>query len=485
MALAFLSAAASVLCVGRGYNLYDGDAEAHLDIARRVLDSRTPGIDQIGTVWLPLPHLLMLPLVQSDALWKSGVAGTIPSGISFMLAGTFLFAAAKRAFGSPWAGVTSALLFALNANLLYLQSSPMTEPLMLAAMAALLWATLWFRDSQSVWAIVAAAAASNAASLTRYDGWFAIPFVCLYLLIVARKKSHAVLFGALASLGPLAWLAFNQYWYSNPLEFYNGPYSALALYRKQLAQGVPYPADHNWRKSIEYYFAASKMVAGPLLLIAGAAGALIAGARKICWPVLFLAITPVFYIWSMHSSGVNMYVPGMFPFSSYNTRYAVAVIPLAAFAAGALVYRRALVAALVVLFGCGAFLPGAYSSAVWREARVNSAARRAVTAQAARFLEPQYQTGTGVLCSFSDLVGVFREAGIPLREALHEGNHPQWDRVTARPELALREQWVMTLDGDPVAQIMARSRNLGLPYELKKEIMVEGSPVLQIYRRTP
>ena len=40
-----------------------GDAVAHINIARRVFDSRTPGLLQLGTVWLPLPHLLMVPFL--------------------------------------------------------------------------------------------------------------------------------------------------------------------------------------------------------------------------------------------------------------------------------------------------------------------------------------------------------------------------------------------------------------------------------------
>ncbi len=52
-----------------------------------------------------------------------------------------------------------------------------------------------------MWAVLAAAAASNAASLTRYEGWFLIPFVALYFLITARRKSHALLFAVLAGAG--------------------------------------------------------------------------------------------------------------------------------------------------------------------------------------------------------------------------------------------------------------------------------------------
>src|SRR6202140_1840658 len=62
-----------------------GDAVAHLNIARRVFDSKTPGLLQLGTVWLPLPHLLMVPFLFSTALWRSGVGGSIPSMIAYVL----------------------------------------------------------------------------------------------------------------------------------------------------------------------------------------------------------------------------------------------------------------------------------------------------------------------------------------------------------------------------------------------------------------
>src|SRR5438270_3861789 len=82
-----------------GYVCYYGDAEAHLNIARRILDSRTPGRDQIGTVWLPLPHMLMQPFVGNNHLWQTGLAGTIPGVACFIAATLFLFSAARRGFG--------------------------------------------------------------------------------------------------------------------------------------------------------------------------------------------------------------------------------------------------------------------------------------------------------------------------------------------------------------------------------------------------
>ncbi len=66
---------ALIVCYSRGYMLLYGDAVAHLGIARRILDSRNPGLAQLGGVWLPLPHLLMLPFVQKMEWWQNGLAG--------------------------------------------------------------------------------------------------------------------------------------------------------------------------------------------------------------------------------------------------------------------------------------------------------------------------------------------------------------------------------------------------------------------------
>ncbi len=486
--LTAISATALWWCAARGYMLYYGDAEAHLNIARRVLDSRTPGPEQLGTVWLPLPHMLMLPLVLRDDWWRNGLAGAIPSAAGFIAAGSFLFAATRRIYASTAAGLTAALLFALNPNMLYLQSTPMTEAGFAASLGALLWATLWFRDSQSGWAMLAAAAASNAASLTRYEGWFLIPFVALYFLLTARRKSHALLCVILAALGPLAWLAHNQYYYSNALEFYDGDYSAQAIYARQIAAGVArYPGDHNWRQAVEYYFAAIRLTAGWPLAALAAAGAAAALIKKIWWPLLLLALPPVFYVWSIHSSGTPLYVPTLWPNSWYNTRYALAALPLAALAAAAVVaalpVKVQAAAAVVIVLGIS--IPWVFGEApvCWKESAQNSVARREWTGEAGAYLAANYQPGDGIIYSFGDLAGVLRAAGIPLREGLHQSNRPAWDAAVLRPDLFLREQWALAVAGDKVSEAVLSAGGRGLHFQLKKRIMVEGSPAIEIYQR--
>ena len=425
----------------------------------------------------------MLPFAMRDGWWRSGLAGTIPSAACFVLGGAFLFAAARRAYDSEAAALAVLLAFSVNPNILYLQATPMTESLFLGALGALLWATLWFRDSQSFGAVLAAVAASCAASLTRYEGWFLIPFVFAYFLATAKRKQHAVIFGALASFAPLAWFAHNQYYYSNPLEFYNGPYSAGAIYHRQLAAGMaPYPGDHDWRKAIEYYSAAARSVCGTMLLVLGGIGVFSAFAKRVFWPLFLLATPPAFYIWSMHSSSAAIYVPNLWPFSWYNTRYAIAVMPLAAFTAAALVlwlpHRTRWIGAVVV-----AASTITLSSICWKESVVNSEARRSWTHQAAEYLSANYRKGDGILYSFGDLTGIFREAGIPLREGLHQGNHPEWDRVVAQPEVFLHEEWALAMQGDEVATLLRRAESRGLHYQLRKAIRVEGAQVVEIYHR--
>jgi hypothetical protein len=486
----------------KGYTLYYGDAEAHLNIARRVLDSRTPGPEQLGTVWLPLPHLFMIPFVMRDSWWRNGLAGAIPSSICFVLAGSFLFAAARRAYSSTLSAFEVLLIFALNPNLLYLQSTPMTETLFVASLAAIVWAMLWFRDSQSVWAILTAAAAAIAGSLTRYEGWFLIPFVAFYFLFVAKRKWHAILFGALAALGPLSWLAHNQYYYSNALEFYNGPWSAAAIYARQLAHGMqPYPGDHDWRAALKYYITAAKLVVGLPAMIIGAIG-LIAmlvkpilvkanlvkqSSRPTFAALLVLALPPVFYVWSMHSSGTPIFIPTLWPFSYYNTRYAIAMLPLAAFAAGTIATlfparARFAVALIIGALPAAVWIGQGDPAICWKESEVNSTARRAWTSEAASFLASNYRPGSGILYGFGDLTGVLREAGIPLRESIHEGNVAPWMLSISRPNLALRSEWALAFSGDEVATAVQRAGRFGKNYELRKQIIVKGAPVVEIYQ---
>ena len=55
----------------------------------RLIDYSSPGLEQIGTVWLPLPHLMLLPFSLVDLLFKTGLAGTFISLPSIAIAAAY------------------------------------------------------------------------------------------------------------------------------------------------------------------------------------------------------------------------------------------------------------------------------------------------------------------------------------------------------------------------------------------------------------
>src|SRR5688572_25766799 len=69
-----------------GLSLSHYDARAHVVVARRILDSLTPGWQQIGAVWLPLPHLLNMLPVQVDAWYRSGASAIALSVLGMSVA---------------------------------------------------------------------------------------------------------------------------------------------------------------------------------------------------------------------------------------------------------------------------------------------------------------------------------------------------------------------------------------------------------------
>ncbi len=150
------------------------DAKAHLVVARRVIDNLTPGWQQIGAVWLPLPHLLLLLPVQHDLLYRTGFAGSALSLISLGISAYAIAAFVHRASGSRVAAAAGVTLLVGNPNLLYLYTTPMTEPLLLAVTLLLvLWTFDWIVSGSDVlpprlgWLLAAAA-------WTRYEAWAVI-----------------------------------------------------------------------------------------------------------------------------------------------------------------------------------------------------------------------------------------------------------------------------------------------------------------------
>jgi len=498
---AAVSAAFVWFCQTRGYTLYYGDAASHMNIARRLTDSRNPGYEQLGTVWLPLPHVLMGALARDEKLWRSGLAGAIPAAAGYVAAVVFLFAAVRRATGSRAGAITAAGALGLNPNLLYMQSTPMTEPIFLGTFTAACYCAVRFADGARLRWAAGAGLAVLAGTLTRYDAWFALPFFALFFA-VSRRWAAAVVFAAVAGLGPAYWLAHNQYLYSDALEFYRGEHSPQAIHRRGLERGFSrHPGEQDLAAAWRYYRHAMELAIGRPLVWAAAAGLALALARRPSRALALLALPVPFYVLSIRSGGTPLFLPDLHPYSYYNTRYALAALPACAAAAGVLagvvgealgealprLALRGLVAAGILAAGLGGWVmrPSVESWICWRESEVNSLGRRAWTAQAAEFFRRAYRPGDGVLTASGDVLAVYQQAGIPLRETLNDGYGPAYLPAIARPDLFLRERWVVCRAGDAMSFLLANPKRYAHLAERVAQFTADREPVIEVYRKLP
>jgi hypothetical protein len=233
---------------------------------------------------------------------------------------------------------------------------------------------------------------------------------------------------------------------------------------------------------------AAELGAGPGLALLGAAGVAAALWKRAWWPVALLALTPFFYIWSMHSAGMPIHVPGLWPHSYYNTRYGLSVLPLLTLGAASMVAlapARARRTCALVTIAAGTFYwlahphPGSWIT--WEESRVNSEGRRAWTREAAAFLKPRFVPGSGLITSFGDLTGIYREMGIPLRETFTECDGIPWNAAVTRPDLFLWQEWAVVQRGDALFGAVAGKDSAH--YTLVKTIIEKDEPVIEIYQR--
>ncbi len=534
--LAWLTACISILSFlfyfRRGEILLYGDAVAHINIARRVFDSRTPGLLQLGTVWLPLPHLLMIPFLLSNWMWKTGVGGSIPSMAAYVLGTIGIFRLVRDGLGSAaqpvlmtkCAAWLAAIIYAANPNLIYLQATAMTEPLYLALFV---WAMVYFNEfvqasakpaensslSTISCALVKCGFCLAGACLTRYDAWFLAVAMCVAALPVAlygKRTGHILRNGLakfllIAAAAPAFWLAYNAIVYRNPLEFATGPYSARAI--EQRSTAATHPGSHDLQTAFSYFLKSAELnlAAGSwqklwlLLALAGVIEGLTwKSTRPKMWPMLMLWIPLPFYSLSVAYSGVPIYVPPWWPFSYYNVRYGLELLPafavfvtLAFYCAAQAVQHRAfkLAAAAAVLIFVATSYVSIWSAPVsFNEAVINSRARISLERELADFVKALPPDST-LLMYLGNHVGALQQAGIPLRRVINEGNHRTWkqpvdldglwERALANPEQYA--DFVIAFEGDAVSAAVLKNvqQHDLIPLAV---IRASGEPKATIYR---
>jgi hypothetical protein len=516
--VAFVSAFALVLSIiafawfyYHGDILLYGDAVAHINIARRITDARNAGWDQIGTVWLPFPHLLVAPFVANDWLWRTGIGGSVPSMLAYVLgvAGIFRLVRTRASFG---AASLAAAIYALNPSMLYMQATAMTESIFLAAVV---WALVYFdeflrglsADAPGAFPVIPAWRAIErcgvclaAGIFTRYDGWI-IAFIIGMCVVFAAFRWFSIhpsemeigrlvrsmfSFFLLLALCPTLWLAHNYKSTHQPFDWLNGPYSAKAIEKRSSSPGAPpYPGKNHMGVAAQYFLKSARMNTGEgsrqnWLIILASIGAIIAAINLRRFAPFFLLWIPLpFYAYSVAYGSVPIFLPEWWPFSYYNVRYGLELLPAIAVFAGLLpwaisrLHRRtvivystwALLVIVLLAFNSSAWCfskrsQDRYWGRKWmiplcyREAWANSRGRFELEAQVAHALAGIPKNAT-VLMYTSEYVGALQKAGIHLDRVISEATYEGWDVALASP--STHADYVVAVDGDEVAKAILRN----------------------------
>ncbi|MHB8629446.1 MAG: glycosyltransferase [Aggregatilineales bacterium] len=321
-----------------------GDAPAHLEIARRVVDNLTPGFAQLGGIWLPLPHLAMLPFIQLDWLWRTGLAGACVAAPCYLISVIYSFLAARRLTKDSRASFIGSLVFILNPNILYLQSTPLSELVFLATMTVSCYYFLAWVQDDDPHQLIALAVATFLTTLARYDGWPL--FLCFAVLIgliswikhrnLDRCLSNLSLFGLLGGLGIALWIAWCAAIFGDPLYFQRSQFSAQAQQQALISQNLLFTY-RDLGASIRTFSIDAAVALGPGLFVLGALGLVILLWRRRLsgdtLATLMYLVPSAFYVVSLYTGQGVLWSPQSLPAGSndwpyYNTRYGVvAIVP--------------------------------------------------------------------------------------------------------------------------------------------------------------
>jgi hypothetical protein len=473
-----------------GAMLNYGDAVAHLHIARRVFDARLPRLTELGSVWLPLPHILMLPFVQNHNWWANGIAGMIPSALAYIAACVGLYRLSRH-WLSPTASAFALAFFALNPNLLYLQTTAMTEPLFVCEMV---WIAVWLiewrvsleDDTQRTSRLQCLIAFVLIASIfTRYDGWIMalIAWTCMGVTLLRRGRLRSLSFW-IASIfiiaAPIAWFVYNSVGFGDWLYFSRGPYSAKVIELRTMSHGdgPPHPGWHNPWVSLLFFVKVAEMDAaaaawGNVLLIVSLLGTawawLTARKRAFTWALLLWFPIP-FYAYSVAYGSVPIFLPVWWPHSWYNTRYGMEMLPAFAlgvgFAAQILLvttiyfkaheidprWRRFAAGGLFVVIVFNAAQMVREHPLTYVEGIKNIESRRQFEVEIPQALRKELMMWphATILMDTSVYPNLVAYTGIPLRQTINESDLWIFDEALKAP--ASHAQLVLAFDGDAVDQ---------------------------------
>jgi hypothetical protein len=402
----------------------------------------------------------MLPLTWLDAAYYSGLAGSVASMCAYVVCAVLVYRIGLCLTDRRSAGIMAALVFMLNPNVLYMQSTPMTELLMLATTAGAVYGLLRWIQTENYLYLAAAAGAASLGTLTRYEGWVLLLALVVVMILYAAVRHRfgwvklqglLIAFLTLAASGIVVWMAWNQLILGDFLAFQRGEYAKPSLW-----VGADELAIHNFRVALDTYWIATFSNVTVAMTILGLAGL---GVYLYCtrlaaesMPVLALLVFFPFFVAAQYFGQRPLHVLQIHD-GLYNVRFGlVMVLPASIFVGylaawlGQTLQRHwlrlapgALASLAAVAVAVAALQTG--NIITLREPVAERSNRWSMRADAAStFLRDNYRGGLVLMESFGNEQVVF-ESRIPSRNHIYEGSYRLWEPALQQPR-ARRIAWI-------------------------------------------
>ncbi|WP_024819421.1 ArnT family glycosyltransferase [Arthrobacter sp. 31Y] len=504
---------ACLYTIGHGTNLDYSDAQSHLTIARRIFDSKAPGFEQLGTVWLPMPHLLLAPFVLNMWLFSTGWAAGLLGILALSATATGLYLIAAR-LGLGRAGrLATTLVVLANPAILYVYTTALTEPVlimcMVGGMAGLAhWATSRRRMSAGELAVFAGIP-SAAAVLSRYEGWALVMTGTLFVVIVSKRRTgnwrEALIMAGGYVMIPAAavlwWISYNWAIYGDPLEFMFGQYSAYAQ-QKNITDGGLLPTKGNAGLTLTTFHWSLLETVGVVVLALAACGAVVLVFRRgFANSTLLVAVTGSAYAFALLSLFLGQTAINndhSLPSTWWNNRFALTALPLVAVLVAVFVHEITRPARLRP-WGTGALLAGLVLQNAWwnedptgrlavlAEGRMSAESTSNSTA-AARWLNEHYESGGILMDESARGNAVLPVMGIPLKEIYNRASGDYFQPALEDPAKSAKWVFVNVEAGtgardsgptDLVYRAMVKSPSFTVRYSL-----AFSTPTHRIYERS-
>ncbi|HET8913176.1 MAG TPA: glycosyltransferase family 39 protein, partial [Ktedonobacteraceae bacterium] len=454
-----------------------------------------------------------------DFLWQSGLAGTIPSMIAYVVGSVYLYLILRNITHHGSASFIGTLAFMLNPNILYLQSTPLSELESVAFLLITIYYFLCWVQKEHPKYLVLAAFGTFASSLIRYDGWALFLALSVAIIIIGlwrkqgRQKIEAnlLIYGTLGILGILLWMWWCQTIFGDFLYFQHGQYSAQAQQIHYLKAGALY-AYHNFWQSFRLYGLDATETFGTGLSIAAILAIVVFYLRYRFTPITLVAtilLVPfAFYIVTQYFGQSIIVVPGSGPANApgqwFNVRYGVQMVaPFSFFIAAAIaniskvkrkdqaqrkgsginLYPIASIVLQASLFAA-IIAQMLFTTNVQGILSLDDGLYNPTCSQPIRpiqvYLDQHYNGGLILTNEYTSQLNA-QDFGANFKDIIYEGSGPYWRQALANP--ASIAQWVVIRPGnqeDVVANQLFKHKAAFLS---RYSFVLQERDGLQIFRR--